>query len=214
MFPLSTMLKSFVKVGSLKVIDAGGRTHMFAGRDDGKAPNVTMKLTDPTLYKKLFFNPELHAGEAYMDGRMSFPDSSLRDFLTLFSMNRLSLSGQPAQRVLRSISRSLKRFQQANPIGKAQANIAHHYDLGNELYEMFLDKELFYSCAYFRSDDDTLEQAQINKCRLIASKLNLKPGQKVLDIGSGWRHGALSRKGGRCRCHRCHVVKRAVCTCR
>ena len=191
MFPLSTMLKSFVKVGSLKVIDAGGRTHMFDGKADGKAPNVTMKLTDPALYKKLFFNPELHAGEAYMDGRMSFPESSLRDFLTLFSMNRLSLSGQPTQRVLRTISRSLKRFQQANPIGKAQQNIAHHYDLGNELYEMFLDKELFYSCAYFRTDDDTLEQAQINKCRLIASKLNLKPGQKVLDIGSGW--GGMAR---------------------
>ena len=188
MFPLSTMLRSFIKVGSLKVIDAGGKTYLFSG---APGPAVTMKLTDPALYKKLFFNPELHAGEAYMDGRMSFPDSSLRDFLTLFSMNRLSLSGQPTQRVLRTISRKLKGFQQANPIGKAQENVAHHYDLGNAFYEMFLDKEMFYSCAYFRQDDDTLEAAQINKCRLIASKLNLKPGQQVLDIGSGW--GGLAR---------------------
>ncbi len=188
MFPLSNMLRSFIKVGSLKVIDAGAQTHVFSG---APGPAVTMKLTDPALYKKLFFNPELHAGEAYMDGRMSFPDSSLRDFLTLFSMNRLSLSGQPTQRVLRTISRKLKGFQQANPIGKAQENVAHHYDLGNAFYKMFLDKEMFYSCAYFRQDDDTLEAAQINKCRLIASKLNLKPGQNVLDIGSGW--GGLAR---------------------
>jgi cyclopropane-fatty-acyl-phospholipid synthase len=95
------------------------------------------------------------------------------------------------QQVLRRISRGLKRFQQANPIGKAQQNVAHHYDLGNAFYELFLDRELFYSCAYFRSEDETLEAAQRNKCRLIAAKLNLKPGMKVLDIGSGW--GGLAR---------------------
>lgn len=188
MFPLADMLKSFVKVGSLTVIDAEGKTHVFAG---SPGPEATMRLTDPTLYRKLFFNPELHAGEAYMDGRMSFPGSSLRAFLTLFSVNRLSLGNQPMQKVLRRISRGLKRFQQANPVGKAQQNVAHHYDLGNAFYKMFLDTEMFYSCAYFRSDDETLEQAQRNKCRLIAAKLNLKPGLRVLDIGCGW--GGLAR---------------------
>jgi len=188
MFPLSKMLKSFVKVGSLTVIDAEGGTHVFAG---APGPDVTMQLTDPTLYRKLFFNPELHAGEAYMDGRMSFPGSSLRGFLTLFSVNRLSLGNQPMQKVLRRVSRGLKRFQQANPVGKARQNVAHHYDLGNAFYKLFLDSDLFYSCAYFRSEDDTLEEAQRNKCRLIAAKLNLKPGLKVLDIGCGW--GGLAR---------------------
>ena len=188
MFPLSRMLQSFVKVGRLTVIDAIGKTHTFAGKP---GLDVTMQLTDPTLYRKLFFNPELHAGEAYMDGRMSFPGSSLRDFLRLFSMNRLALSNQPIQKVLRSVSRGLKRFQQANPVGQAQRNVAHHYDLGNDFYKLFLDTELFYSCAYFRNESDTLEQAQINKCRLIAAKLDLKPGQKVLDIGCGW--GGLAR---------------------
>ena len=188
MFPLSDMLKSFVKVGSLTVIDAEGKTHVFAG---GPGPEATMRLTDPTLYRKLFFNPELHAGEAYMDGRMSFPGSNLRAFLTLFSVNRLSLGNQPMQKVLRRISRGLKRFQQANPVGKAQQNVAHHYDLGNAFYKLFLDTEMFYSCAYFRDEQETLEQAQRNKCRLIAAKLNLKPGQRVLDIGCGW--GGLAR---------------------
>ncbi|HWV83597.1 MAG TPA: cyclopropane-fatty-acyl-phospholipid synthase family protein [Hyphomicrobiaceae bacterium] len=189
MFPLSKMLASFVKVGTLNVVDAEGRTHVFGGVKPG--PSANMRLTDPSLYRKLFFNPELHAGEAYMDGRLTFPDTGLRAFLTLFSVNRLSLGNQPMQRVLRRVSRGLKRFQQANPIGKAQQNVAHHYDLGNAFYELFLDKELFYSCAYFRDENETLEAAQRNKCRLIAAKLCLKPGMKVLDIGSGW--GGLAR---------------------
>ena len=188
MFPLSHMLKSFVRIGTLTVIDASGRIHVFAG---APGPRATMRLTDRSLYRKLFFNPELHAGEAYMDGRLSFEGSTLRDFLTLFSVNRLSLASYPLQQVLRRISRALKRFQQANPIGKAQQNVAHHYDLGNELYRLFLDQGMQYSCAYFLSDEDTLETAQQNKLRLIAAKLALRPGLRILDIGSGWGDLAL-----------------------
>ena len=189
MFPLDNMLSAFVKNGRLEVIDAEGKRHVFGGMAPG--PSAVMQLTDPALYRKLFFNPELNAGEAYMDGRINFPGSSLRDFLTLFSVNRLSLGSYPLQKVLRSVSRGMKRLQQANPVGQAQKNVAHHYDLGNDLYKLFLDEGMQYSCAYFLSDDDTLEEAQQNKMRLIASKLNLKPGQKVLDIGSGWGDLAL-----------------------
>jgi len=188
MFPLSHMLRSFVRVGELKVIDADGGLHVFSG---APGPRATMRLTDRSLYRKLFFNPELHAGEAYMDGRLRFEDSTLRDFLTLFSVNRLSLGNQPLQRVLRGISRGLKRFQQANPVGKAQRNVAHHYDLGNDFYKLFLDEGMQYSCAYFLDDSDGLEEAQRNKLRLIAAKLDLKPGLKILDIGSGWGELAL-----------------------
>jgi cyclopropane-fatty-acyl-phospholipid synthase len=186
MFPLRMMFTSFVRIGSLTVIDAGGKKHVFSGQPAAGAPNVIMQLSDPALYRNLFFNPELHAGEAYMDGRMTFPGSSLRDFLTLFSINRQSLAEYPLQRVLKRASRGLKRFQQANPVGKAQRNVAHHYDIGNAFYQLFLDKELFYSCAYFRDEGESLEAAQINKCRLIAAKLQLRPGMTVLDIGSGW----------------------------
>jgi len=188
MFPLSHMLKSFVRVGTLKVIDAEGQTHVFAG---APGPQATMRLTDASLYRKLFFNPELHAGEAYMDGRLSFEGSTLRDFLTLFSMNRLALGSYPLQKVLRRVSRGLKRFQQANPVGRAQQNVAHHYDIGNDFYKLFLDRGMQYSCAYFLDDTETLEDAQQNKLRLIAAKLNLKPGLKILDIGSGWGDLAL-----------------------
>ena len=183
MFPLSHLLKAFIRKGSLTVIDAADQHHVFQG-EPGLA--VTMKLSDPALYRTLFFNPELHAGEAYMDGRMTFPGSSLRDFLTLFSTNQRTLKAHPAQQVLQRTSVALKRFQQNNPIGKAQQNVTHHYDLGNALYELFLDAGMFYSCAYFRAEDETLEAAQINKCRLLAAKLQLRPGQRVLDIGSGW----------------------------
>jgi cyclopropane-fatty-acyl-phospholipid synthase len=188
MFPLSHMLRSFVRVGWLEVIDADGQRHVFSG---APGPRVTMRLTDRSLYRKLFFNPELHAGEAYMDGRLCFENSTLRDFLTLFSVNRLSLGNQPLQKVLRRISRGLKRFQQANPVGKAQRNVAHHYDLGNAFYKLFLDEGMQYSCAYFLDDSDSLEEAQRNKLRLIAAKLDLKPGLRILDIGSGWGDLAL-----------------------
>ncbi len=189
MLLLRHMLKAFVRVGTLTVVDADGRRHVFAGTP---GPAVTMRLTDRTLYRKLVFNPELHAGEAYMDGRLCFEDgSTLRDFLTLFSVNRLSLGSYPLQQALRWISRAFKRFQQANPVGKARRNVALHYDLGNDLYRLFLDEDLQYSCAYFRNDDETLEEAQRNKLRLIAAKLDLKPGLKILDIGSGWGGLAL-----------------------
>ena len=166
MFPLSHMLAAFVRVGRLTVIDADGKRHVFSG---SPGLNVTMRLTDKSLYHWLVFNPELTAGEAYMDGRMSFEDSTLRDFLALFSINRRALRTYPIQKVLRWISRRLKRFQQANPIGKAQANVAHHYDLGNDFYRLFLDEGMQYSCAYFLDDGETLEQAQTNKLRLLAT---------------------------------------------
>jgi len=183
MFPLSSLLRSFVQIGRLTVTDASGRAHVFSGRP---GPEATMQIADPALYRKLFFNPELHAGEAYMDGRLTFPGSSLRAFLELFSVNRGSMASHPLQQGLKRVALGLKRFQQANPVGKAQANVAHHYDLGNDFYKLFLDEGLHYSCAYFRSPGETLEAAQINKCRLIAAKLQLRPGLRVLDIGSGW----------------------------
>ncbi len=183
MFPLSHMMKSFVRKGTLKIIDADGNMHVFSGEP---GPRVTMRLTDRSLYYKLVFNPELHAGEAYMDGRLRFEESTLRDFLTLFSINRLSLGSYPLQKILRRISRLFRKRQQQNRVGQAQLNVAHHYDLGNDFYKLFLDEGLQYSCAYFTDDDETLEEAQRNKLRLLASKLNLAPGQKILDIGCGW----------------------------
>ena len=184
MFPLSEMLKRLIQKGTLTVTDVEGKTHVFGGKAPG--PSVTMKLSDKALYKKLFFSPEMSAGEAYMDGTLTFPGSSLRGFLSLISANQNTTAPSPVHQMIGAVSRKLKRFQQSNPIGKAQQNIAHHYDIGNALYKLFLDEGMFYSCAYFENDGDTLEAAQRAKCRLIAAKLGLQPGQKILDIGSGW----------------------------
>lgn len=189
MFPLSHMMKSFIRKGRLTVIDADGKRHTFSG---SPGLEVTMRLTDPKLYKSLVFNPELAAGEAYMDGTMRFEEgSTLQDFLTLFSVNRLSLGSYPLQKVLRAIKMRFRKRQQSNRKGQAQHNVAHHYDLGNAFYKLFLDDNMLYSCAYFREDGETLEQAQRNKLRLLAAKLGLKPGMKVLDIGCGWGDLAL-----------------------
>ena len=190
MFPLSHMMKSFVKNGKLEVIDADDNRHVFGGTVEG--PHVVMRLTDKSLYRKLVFNPELNAGEAYTDGRMSFEEgTTLRDFLTLFSVNRLNIGNYPLQKVIRKVSMLFRGKQQSNKKGEAQGNVAHHYDLGNEFYKLFLDKNMLYSCAYFHNDNETLEQAQRNKLRLLAAKLDLKPGQRVLDIGCGWGDLAL-----------------------
>jgi len=189
MFPLSHMMKSFIRKGRLTVIDAEGKRHVFSGTP---GPDVTMRLTDKKLYRTLVFNAELAAGEAYMDGTMRFEEgSSLRDFLTLFSINRLSLGSYPIQKILRAIKMRFRKRQQSNAKGQAQQNVSHHYDVGNDFYKLFLDENMLYSCAYFREPDETLEQAQRNKLRLLASKLCLKPGMTVLDIGCGWGDMAL-----------------------
>jgi cyclopropane-fatty-acyl-phospholipid synthase len=183
MFLLSHLLKRFVRTGTLRVIDPSGNLRQFVG---APGPVVTFRLHDRSLPRKLFFNPELAVGEAYMDGTLTFENCTLYDFLHLFSINRLALGAYPLQAVLRKLWRRLRSLQQHNPIGKAQKNVAHHYDLSRQLYELFLDTDLQYSCAYFVNPDDTLEEAQENKKRLIAAKLRLAPGLKVLDIGSGW----------------------------
>ncbi len=190
MFPLSHMLKTFVQKGSLHVIDVEGERHHFGVGAPG--PHAVMHLTDKKLYRSLVFNPELAAGEAYMDGTMRFEEgTSVRDFLKLFSVNRLSLGAYPLQKILRKVAMRFRKRQQSNRKGEAQQNVAHHYDLGNDFYRLFLDRNMLYSCAYFTSPEETLEEAQRNKLRLLAAKLCLRPGQKVLDIGCGWGDMAL-----------------------
>ena len=182
------MLAQVIKTGRLEVIDANGLRHVYSG---APGANVTVRLNDKALHHKLFLDPELHAGEAYMDGRLVLEQGSIRDFLTLFAENRTGFRGHPLQRVVRTTAKKLKRLWPRNTVKKSRANVAHHYDLSNDFYRLWLDEDMLYSCAYFASPDDTLEQAQQNKLRHIAAKLDLKPGQRILDIGCGWGAMAL-----------------------
>jgi len=185
---LAHLLGHLITIGTLRVIDADGRIHVFSG---APGPEVTIRLRDPALNRKLFFNPRLYAGEAYMDGTLTVEGGTIYDFLDLVSWNMERAPRHPFRPFYAGFGKFLRGLQQYNPIHRSRANVAHHYDLSERLYELFLDKDRQYSCAYFASPSDDLETAQLNKKRHLAAKLLLKPGQRVLDIGSGWGGLAL-----------------------
>jgi len=195
---LSSLLTGFVRNGTLRLTDANGRRYVFGGAKPG--PAVSVRLHDRSLHTKLFLNPELYAAEAYMDGTLTFEDgSSAYDLLLLFSENRAGLGAYASQKLLRRLWRAFKRRQQTNSAGTAAANARHHYDLSTDMYRLFLDDGLNYSCAFFDDPEhDTLEAAQRRKLARLAAKLDLKPGMKVAEIGSGWGSLAihLAREGG------------------
>ena len=176
------LLRQIIRKGALTVIGPDGRSS-FVGHG---APSVTVRIVDPAIIPRLVFNPDLALGEAYMDGALTVENGDIYDFLELCFVNLGWSSGHGLRRVRASLKRLVRRITQHNPIPVARANVAHHYDLSDTLYELFLDADRQYSCAYFVSPDDTLEQAQEQKKRHLAAKLLLHPGQRVLDIGSGW----------------------------
>ena len=180
---LNKMMTRFVQKGQLTIIDADGKTHVHG---PGGEPSATIRLADKKLYRELFLNPELKAGEAYMDGRLICEEGGIRGLLNVFGHNRDSLRGQPMQKALKKWLKKIRRWHQRNKTSASRKNVQHHYDLSNELYKLFLDEDMQYSCAYWPSLDFTLEEAQRLKKAHIAAKLNLKSGMNVLDIGCGW----------------------------
>jgi cyclopropane-fatty-acyl-phospholipid synthase len=188
MYLLEKLMQRFVKVGTLTILDVEGNPHVFKGE---AGPEVTIRLRDRKLYRSLFLHPELKAGEAYMDGTLTIEKGTIRDFLTLSVMNARNLRKHPLQKLLNTGLKRMRKLHQRNTAKAARAHVHHHYDLSNELYKLFLDKDMNYSCAFFANANDTIETAQQNKLRHIAAKLDLKPGQRILDIGSGWGGMAL-----------------------
>lgn len=186
---VNAMLGRFVRMGSLTILDAAGRAHVLKGDQPG--PEVTIKLHDPKLHHQLFLNPELKTGEAYMDGTLTVEQGTLRDLLTLYALNRKNLRSTPVQKNLRAWTKRARALLPKNDAKRSKKNVEAHYDLSNEMYRLFLDEGLNYSCAYFARPEMTLSEAQVAKLRHIASKLGLKPGQRVLDIGSGWGSMAI-----------------------
>jgi cyclopropane-fatty-acyl-phospholipid synthase len=181
---LGFLLHRLVMKGTLRVIDARGAVHSFSG---APGATVTIKLHDPKLERKLFLNPRLYLGEAYMDGSLTIEEGgSAYDLLAFLSENLALAPTSIITPIVNGFGLAFRMFHQYNPLGTARKNVAHHYDLSDTLYDLFLDLDRQYSCAYFPEPGISLEEAQANKKRHLASKLLLKPGQKVLDIGCGW----------------------------
>lgn len=180
---LRWMLRYVVKKGHLTVYESSGRSWSVG---DGSKPSVTLHLRDRSIGREIALNPHLKFGEGYMDGRLDITEGDVWDLMDLLGINVGTGYGTPLAAFIGRLRRVYRRLLQYNPIGRAQENVAHHYDLDGRLYDLFLDTDRQYSCAYFDPADATLDDAQLAKKRHIAAKLALEPNTRILDIGSGW----------------------------
>ena len=194
MWLLDRMFSRFMRVGQLVVVDADGRRYTY-GTATADRPRVVIRFTDAKVAGFIARHPRLGGAEAYMDGRLLIEEGDIMAMIDLIRANGAWEKGgrsiaQPNP-LRRMFSQSLLKLDRFNWEAKSKRNVAHHYDLGDRLYDLFLDSDRQYSCAYFTDPANGLEQAQGDKKAHIAAKLALKPGQRVLDIGCGWGGMAL-----------------------
>jgi cyclopropane-fatty-acyl-phospholipid synthase len=180
---LDQFLDRLINSGSLEVGFPDGTTGRYG---DGTGPLYRVTISDPTLPRRLCLQPDLAFGEGYMDGTLRIDGDDLRGLMAMVLSNAGTHPKVWWRKPIEGAMKAARRLQMWNPAHRSRQNVAHHYDLSSELYELFLDKDRQYSCAYFRDPGNTLEQAQIDKKAHIAGKLLLKPGMRVLDIGCGW----------------------------
>ena len=179
-----------------KLLTNGSITLVMPGKPPqtigpGGGRHVTVRFGDRRVAFDIVRNPRLGLGETYLDGRLTIEDGTILDLLELIvGSNRWEEKGE-GRAALSKGKKRLRRFFARNNFKRARRNVAHHYDLKDELYELFLDADKQYSCAYFTDPGNSLEQAQADKKAHIAAKLALEPGQRVLDIGCGWGGMAL-----------------------
>ena len=190
---IDRFLARIIRQGTLELTDHQGRTRSFGTAAPG-FPDVAIRLADKHVASFIALHPRLGAGEAYMDGRLIIERGDIMQLIQLVRANapwdkggELKPKG-PLRKLVKAIG---GRIDQINPAGRSQRNVAHHYDLDDRLYDLFLDADKQYSCAYFTDPGNSLEQAQDDKKAHIAAKLALRPGLKVLDIGCGWGGMAL-----------------------
>jgi cyclopropane-fatty-acyl-phospholipid synthase len=185
---LQTFLQNWLRRGRLDVRLPDGATFSCG---DGEGPSAAVALTEPSAPLRLLRDPTLALGELYMDGGLVVERGGVYDVLEMGLRNLEPGAAHGWIRAQDAWRYGLRRLHQANDARRARRNVAHHYDLGNALYELFLDSDMQYSCAYFERPGQSLEEAQLAKKRRIAAKLHVAPGQSVLDIGCGWGGMAL-----------------------
>ena len=190
---IGRFLGPVITKGRLEIIHADGAVDRLGSATVG-FPDVRIRFTDRHVIRRIVANPRLGAAEAFMDGRLVIEQGDIMDLIELVRSNRPWERGGrlkepgPIRRVAEFFA---DRRNRHNRQTQARANVAHHYDIGNALYRLFLDQDMQYSCAYFAHPGMSLEEAQLAKKVHIAAKLDLKPGQRVLDIGCGWGGMAL-----------------------
>jgi len=182
---IAKLLSKIFKKNGVVLIDYDGQKYICGNPDLNKP--ITVKLLKKDLNWKLVLNPDLNFPEAYMRGEIEITNGSLFDFLNnLFEdigRKEINAFGYFIKKILHT----WRFFTNYNFLAKAKKNVKHHYDIGEDLYDLFLDtKHRQYSCAYFLSENESLEDAQQNKINHIIKKLDLNSGERVLDIGCGW----------------------------
>jgi cyclopropane-fatty-acyl-phospholipid synthase len=187
---LDKMLPGLVKKGELTVIDHNGKTYRFGSPDPELKP-VTVRIRDGRVPFQIARDPGLGTAEAWMDDRLVIEQGEILDLIRIIRRNRRWEDKDRPKRFMKRGSKIRHRFEMLNWKSRSLKNVQHHYDIGNDLYRLFLDEDMQYSCAYFTDPSNSIEQAQLDKKAHLASKLLLEPGQKVLDIGCGWGGLAL-----------------------
>ncbi len=185
---LDLFLARAIKRGEVTITYPDGRQRTF-GSPDPAFGHVGLRFADNGAITAIARDPAVGAAEMYMAGRLQIDRGTLIDFLVLFTANNRfedntrGLAQSPLKRALSVVRYKIGKY---NSIRRSKRNVEHHYDLSDRLYDLFLDADKQYSCAYFTDPANSLEQAQQDKLAHIAAKLALKPGMRVLDIGSGW----------------------------
>jgi len=181
---LNPVLRGLIRHGSLRLIDWRGSSDTYG---DGQEEEIVIRIHDQKTGWRLLLDPQLEAGEAYMEGRLTIEQGTLHDFLDLlFRSIGLKALHYPMSGITERLRDLMRGFHQFNPVARSLRNVAHHYDLSDNLYALFLDADRQYSCGYFATGEETLEECQELKKLHICAKLVLRPGDRVLDIGSGW----------------------------
>ena len=177
------VLKKIYFKNKLTIVDSKNNTNQF-GSGTG---NLKIRLKNKSIEKKLFRNPSLHFGEGYMNNEILIEEGSIEELIDLItSCYDDFIKHNSIYRMYENFSGYFKIFQQLNEVVKSKQNVAHHYDLKEDLYKLFLDKDMQYSCAYFHNENISLDQAQKDKKNHIINKLQISENMKVLDIGCGW----------------------------
>ena len=187
---LINFLENLIKEDGFVLIDANSNKYVV-GKPKKKDQPITLKLLDKKLHYKLLLLPDLYFGEAYTEGSLVIENGTVTDFLEIAFKNIGRNEINTLSKVIKNIRGAHRLLTNFNFISKSKSNVAHHYDISEKLYDLFLDSKRQYSCAYFKNENETIEEAQNNKIDHIIKKLNLKPNQKILDIGSGWGTLAL-----------------------